>query len=533
MYNKGLFHDWVPKPVQLLLLIIMMAVAMPIGGVYTGNLSHMVSGSGVMQEYFLMANYATTIGMGVAMPLVLRLKLRFKIKHKVTAVFIILAFLLFVNATTSEPWVIIISSLLIGFLKMIISMEFFLPLMMLVPVRGVFYGLLYGLVLVMAQVMNFYAVEYSVLYNWQYFFIVTALVCLLMALISWVLMHNQYFALKMPLYYIDWLSGLLFATSFLSLAYVLSFGRQQDWFNSPNIMNGCILFFVTFAALAIRQLTLKRPYLSFRIFKKNNVRHGLLMLFFLGMFMALGSIQSIFAIGILQYDQITNAKLNLLMIPGIVAGAVVAIIWFKKELNVQMYIFSGFAAMVMFTIVLYLSMVPEFNYERWYLPMFLKGYGMCALFIAIWYYTLDKLDVTDLLPAIGFVLVWRTFIAVGIFSALFSWVQYRFQVTSLGDLAVYWDGLLLGPQETMMNLKSIQINAILAANKKLLGYVIIAGIGVLLYILAHHFGRQRFTKVKLIRTLKGKALIAKRRKREQLIINKNLKGIKDIAGSAP
>jgi len=325
----------------------------------------MVSGSGAMQEYFLMANYATTIGMGVAMPLVLRFKLRFKIKHKVTVVFIILAFLLFVNATTSEPWIIIISSLLIGFLKMIISMEFFLPLMMLIPSRGVFYGLLYGLVLVMAQVMNFYAVEYSVLYNWQYFFIVTSLVCLTMALVSWITMHNQYFALKMPLYYIDWLSGLLFATTFLSLAYVLSFGRQQDWFNSINIKNGLLLSFISFAALVIRQSTLKRPYLSFRIFKKNNVRHGLLMLFFLGMFMGLGSIQSIFAVGILQYDQLTNARLNLLMIPGIIAGAIVAIVWFKKELNVQMYIFSGFAAMLMFTIILYLSMVPEFNYERW------------------------------------------------------------------------------------------------------------------------------------------------------------------------
>jgi hypothetical protein len=33
MYNKGLYNDWVPKPVQLL-LIVLLAVVMPLGGVY-------------------------------------------------------------------------------------------------------------------------------------------------------------------------------------------------------------------------------------------------------------------------------------------------------------------------------------------------------------------------------------------------------------------------------------------------------------------------------------------------------------------
>ena len=82
MYNKGLFSDWVPKPVQLLMIVLLLIVVMPIGGVYTGNISFMVSGTGAMQECFLWANYATTIGMGASMPVVLRLKLRFKVRDK-------------------------------------------------------------------------------------------------------------------------------------------------------------------------------------------------------------------------------------------------------------------------------------------------------------------------------------------------------------------------------------------------------------------------------------------------------------------
>jgi hypothetical protein len=37
---------------------------MPLGGVYTGNISYMVSGTGALTEYYMWANYATTIGMG-------------------------------------------------------------------------------------------------------------------------------------------------------------------------------------------------------------------------------------------------------------------------------------------------------------------------------------------------------------------------------------------------------------------------------------------------------------------------------------
>lgn len=530
MYNKGLFNDWVPKPLQLLLIILFSCILMPMSGIYTGNLTFMVSDSGTMTEYYMMANFASSIGMGVMMPIALRLKMRFKIRDKVTYTLIILALLLFINGTTENPWIIVFNSLLIGFLKMAIVMEFMLPLMMLMPSRGVFYGILYGFVLVLSQLANYYVVHFSIYYNWEYFYILTAIICLVLAAISWIFMHNKRFALKMPLYYIDWMSMLLFIATFTMLSYVLSFGKQQDWFNSDYIIWNTIGFFVCGAVLVIRQSFLKRPFLSFAIFKKNNVQHGLFMLLCLGMYMALSSLQTTFVIGVLQYDQLTNAKLNLLMIPGLIVGAVVAMYWFKKELSLKMYIFSGFGAMLMFAIILYFSMVLELNFERFYLPMFLKGYGMSSLFIGVWYYTMDKLDVNDLLPAFGFVLCWRSFITIGLFSALFSWVQYQFQVQAVGDLAVNMDALVLNPQAVMGNLKTIQLNAILVANKRLLSFIIIAGFFIQIYVYFHHFGKTKVTQVRLIRALKGKAYIARRRRRELLLLQEKAQPIKDVGG---
>ena len=524
MYNKGLFSDWVPKPVQLLMIVLLLIVVMPIGGVYTGNISFMVSGTGAMQEYFLWANYATTIGMGASMPVVLRLKLRFKVRDKVVILLVLLGLLSYVNATTQNPMVIVIVSLIIGFLKMIITLELFLPLMVMLGNRGVFYGVFYTFVLVLNQITAYYAVEISILYNYQQFFIFAAVLCFVLALLCWVLMHDQYFALKVPLHYIDWLSILLFVTTFMFSAYVFSFGKQQDWFNSKNIISASIAAFVSFALMAIRQLTLKRPYISFGIFTKSNVIHGLFMLLWLGMFLGTTSIQNIYSVGVLGYDQLTNAKLNLMMIPGILLAGIVAVFWFKKEFPLKMFIFSGFASMTGFVIIMYFSMVLEFNYDNWYLPMFLKGFGMGSLFISIWFYALDQLELNEMLAAIGLVLVWRTFLAVGIFSALFSWFQYQFQITSLGDSAVYMDGMTISPQTVVANMRTIQLNAIIAANKKIFGYVIIAGFGVMLYVITHHFGEKPKEYLRIVRILKGKSVIARRRVRERKRLEEDLKG---------
>lgn len=511
------------------MIVLLLAVVMPLGGVYTGNISYLVSGTGAMTEYFMWANYATTIGMGACMPIVLRMKMRFKVRDKMTVLLVLLGLLSYLNSTTFDPMIFVFSALIIGFLKMMVTIELFLPLMAMIGNRGMFYGAFYTFVLVLNQISAYYAVEVSIRYNWQHFYVIMSVLCFALALLHWIFMHDKYFALKIPLHYIDWLSILLFVSTFMFSAYVFSFGKQQDWLNSRNIINASIASFVSFSLLVIRQLTLKRPYLSFTIFSKNNVQHGLFMLLCLGMFLGTTSIQNTFAVGVLGYDQLTNAKLNLLMIPGLILAGVAAIFWFKKEFPLKMYIFLGFSAMMGYAIVMYFSMVLEFSYDGWYLPMFLKGYGMCSLFISVWFYTLDKLELDDMLAAIGLVLVWRTFLAVGFFSALYSWFQYHFQVVAIGDLAVYMDGMTISPQNTASNMKAVQLNAIIIATKKIFGYIILAGFGVLIYVFTHHFGRERFQYVRFIRVLSGKSVIARRRLRER---KKILEEIKDAAGPA-
>ena len=64
MYNRGLFHDWVPKLGMLLLIIMLLLVYMLISPIYNGNIGLMVSSTGIMSEYFMWSTYASSIGMG-------------------------------------------------------------------------------------------------------------------------------------------------------------------------------------------------------------------------------------------------------------------------------------------------------------------------------------------------------------------------------------------------------------------------------------------------------------------------------------
>lgn len=55
--------------------------------------------------------------------------------------------------------------------------------------------------------------------------------------------------------------------------------------------------------------------------------------------------------------------------------------------------------------------------------------------------------------------------------------------------------MLLQP-EAGVNIPAVSLNGALAATKTLFGYINIAGIGVLLYVLFHHYGRIRVLKTR-------------------------------------
>ena len=94
------------------------------------------------------------------------------------------------------------------------------------------------------------------------------------------------------------------------------------------------------------------------------------------------------------------------------------------------------------------------------------------------------------LPPVAPVMIFRSFVMMAFFVSLFGWLHYKFQWKNVGDAAVNFDAQAMG--YATLSLRDVQLSAVLAANKRLLGYIIIAGVGVLTFVFFHSFGRLKY-----------------------------------------
>ncbi|HBG42618.1 hypothetical protein [Limibacterium fermenti] len=495
-YNKGLLYKWVPGLGMLGFIILIESMVMLINPIYAGNIGQMASSTGILAEYYMWGNYAVIIGLSLVLPFILRIKFRFRSKELLITALVVMATMTMIVATTHIGEIVVVACLIFGIAKMIGMVEMLLPIQAILSPDGDkkrFYAIFYPISIGSGQLGTFLPAVLSLDTGWQYLHYYGAATLLLLAMICVIVMHNQRFAKKLPFIHIDWLGLLLFGTILMSLAYIYAFGKQQDWFNSANILVAAIIVLVSIFTLIIRQLTIKHPFLSFKLYKIRDVRFGILLLVGQGLFMGASSILSIYTSAILGYNWLTNAELGLMTLPGIVLAGFVAFHWTKNQIPIKMYIFSGFAAYFLYMVMLYFMMVPELNITQLYFPQILNGYGMCSLFISIWIYTFDKVPQSTILPSVAPVMIFRSFVMLGLFTSLIGWLQYEFQWQSIGDMAVYFDSLALGYNlGTGGSMRDVQLGAILAANKRLLGYVIVAGLGILLFVLFHQFGRQKY-----------------------------------------
>ena len=66
------FYDWVPKPLGIIILIMLFCPIMFINGAYTINSGEMSAGLGIISEHIQYASYAGAIGMVVFAPFMQR-----------------------------------------------------------------------------------------------------------------------------------------------------------------------------------------------------------------------------------------------------------------------------------------------------------------------------------------------------------------------------------------------------------------------------------------------------------------------------
>jgi hypothetical protein len=535
MYKKGLFKDWVPKPVQLLLIFILMVPLLTINGIYTSNIGDMAGGLGIMTDDLMMANYAAMIGMAVAFPLLLRVKQYFKSKDILLTIFLSFALLNYVSSTTDHPAILTAANFMLGALKMFGMIEIIIPIMFIVSPTGdraKFYSVFYPISIGLGMISGYLTTELAFDSNWQHiyqFAIPISLFCVLLVLIF---SHDYYGGKRVPLYQFDWISLVLYSSVLMLINYVFSYGKTFNWLDSLNIKAALISFVILGIWFIQRQLTLKRPYISLSILKKKNVQGAIFFIFLMGLFNSSSSIQSAFTTGILKYSAQVNSELNLMMIAGCILGGLLCFIWFKKQKRLKGIVFIGFSAFITYYIILYFmfSSVIDINYLLF--PILLKGLGMTIIFISIGIYAAEKLGMADMMASASLLVLFRSFFGPLFWGAVLSFQLYAGQMKHTARIVQHIDindplyvsrvtpvvqgaiaqGKTIEVAQSMgvqSMWGTVQVQATLAASKDIFGHIIVIGGITLLIVLFYPFTpinlrrlvsfRKKFRKKELVK----------------------------------
>lgn len=229
------------------------------------------------------------------------------------------------------------------------------------------------------------------------------------------------------------------------------------------IHQNCVLSFLFLGLTIWRQKFLKRPLIDFKVFTKENTLHSLILLVFLGVFLANSSIYVQYSIGVLGYNNLINAKVNLWMIPGIVLVGVLAFYCFKYKWRMKFFVAGGFISFFLHTLCLYLLIQPQMNIEYLQYSMIVKGIGMGMLFISIWFYASLGIPMDQMFGAMSILIMMRGFLTTAFGGAIISWALYQGQWQSINDISMFLDNGNF--TNGMAIYQNISLNALMASSK--------------------------------------------------------------------
>jgi len=499
MYDQGLYHPWVPKKFQVILSLIFVIPIMVASGIYKANSSQMYSGLGEYSEVITFANYASVIGMIIAMTMIAQVRMFFRSKEILVGSLFALSLFNILVARSSNPALITLYSFLMGYFKMFGMISVIPPIMTAISPnrdRGIFYSVFYPIILGSGQVGAYLTADLAYNLNWRYVYIIMALILLACSLLAFLFVHNKRPGKQIPITGLDWKSmGLLTLMMFI-LNYLLVYAKQQEWLDSDHLKIACGAFILSLVLFVYRQHNMERPMIPLRNLIRRNVVMSIFFAFMMGMYLATSLLQSAFT-SVLKYDSLTINLLNLAMVPGLILGGVVAFQWFKKVRTLKPVFFTAFSAFQGYTISMYFLVNGQMDIRYFIIPLFLKGLGMCLAYIGMGFY-FAQLPPGDFLKTMPILIVIRSFVGVALFSAVLSWGMNALQWSSMYSLTGHLDamnpfGLNRGGGMAMYS--TIKTQATLVAAKELFGFIALTGMVILIFILLFPFRRMHHRKL--------------------------------------
>jgi len=425
-------RSWAPRWVGIVITFFIMISVMLLNGTYTAA-SLDISGSlGVLSEDISMVYYAASIGMVVAFPIIGKIRAIATTKTITLSVLILLTFLAYVCARTSNTNILILCNFLMGFLRAFMMVEMTLilrPFFSKNESQSEFYSYFYPISFGLGQISMIITAALAYQYQWQHmYYLIIGLQVLTITLILVFFRYGRK-PIRIPFRDIDWISVGAITLIYLFIVYVCIYGRTNDWLDSKQILTLTLVIPFIIWFFLRRQRASDIPYLKIEVLLRPK---NFLAYFFTGIAMFFNASETLisqYTTVVLRMDSVHSNELNLWMIPGFIIAGGICYWWFNAQIwRLRVLVFWAMACFVVYFAFIYFGLRPDGRFEFLYLPYILKGTGLMILLIVFSVYAVEGLDRKLRLHNAFFKIGVRSILAAALSSCLFSNLFYHLQI---------------------------------------------------------------------------------------------------------
>ncbi len=361
------------------------------GGMYLGALNEIIGERVLMREDVQMCLYATLIGMSFYFPLLFRMKFRFTNKQLLTtAAVVMLGCNLVAPHITNLPllWAV---CFLCGMAKIQGTFEVMSNIQLwMTPKRDftIFFPILQCVILCMMHVSDLLTVHFLTELHWTFmhWFIAAYMLCIL--LFVTICVRPFRFMKPMPLFGIDFLGMLLWATFAFLVSAMLCYGDWLDWTHSPVFLQLLAAAAVTLVIAIGRMLHIRHPYLEPKMWVYRQLTPVLLLITLVELLLSSEHVlEEIFYEEVMDYAESVTMLLDWVAIAGTIAGCAFSWVWMNRMRQSYIRLCSiALIALSGYFITFYMGVSSDVSLIQIALPVLLRSlaYGMfCAAFF-VW-----------------------------------------------------------------------------------------------------------------------------------------------------
>ena len=534
------FYSWVPKPLGILILIILFVPILTVGGVYSVNSSEMMGGLGIQSEHIQFVSFVTYIGMAAFAPFFYQLVCIRREKMMCIAGFSIMYVLSYVCAETDSIFLLAVCSLIMGFLRMVLMMVNLFTLIKygfgMEATKNITPGndptteegwdkldiekatsqpIIYLFFMILGQLGTALTAWLAYKYEWQYVYYYMMGSTLTSILIIFITMPYHSFADgRIPISFSKFGSVAVFSSMMTCFIYVMLYGKVLDWFDDPSIVRATILTVIFAILFVYMEWTSRSPYFLVEVFRLRTIIMGVILFILLMVLNSSSMFVNIFASVGMKIDNYQNAVLANWCVAGYIIGAIISVVLGSRGVHLKYLFAIGFFLIGLSALFMYFEVQTTGMYERLKYQVIIRASGMMIVYALTAVHANQRMPYKYLSSWICVMLIVRMVIGPGIGTALYTNVfqhrqqyfvtryaqnvdpmnQEAYRTYMMTKMGMRYQGKSESEAENMAAIATkgrIQVQATLSAVKEMSGWTIYGCLFAMIFVLIFPYRKRK------------------------------------------